>query len=132
MPLLEDDLVDGMGARGCCIHIRLSDRPVLISLLQLPVDSIVTVDGSVLDLLDVNALLWIFTDPQTAFRSIDCLREQVLHLLVVDLDHGNRHLALDALSCIVPEFIDSPEDLFAGPRYDTFVFAVADNRIALS
>ena len=62
MPLLEDDLIDGVGARRCRIHVCLPDRSILIAFLQLAIDSFVTVDRSILHLLDVDSFLWILTN----------------------------------------------------------------------
>ena len=74
----------------------------------------------------------MFTNLQALLWSIYSLREQILHFLVVDLDHGNGYLALDALSGVIMKDFDSFEDLFAGARHDTFIFSVTDNGITFS
>lgn len=131
--LLEDDPVNGVGTGRRSIHLGLPDRPVHVSNVELVVDLLVAGDGNVGDAIDVNACLWMLSDFQTFLGSFVGHNEQILHLFIVDLDHGDRDLALNNLLFIgLLQMTDALEDVFAGSWHDSFVLAISNDRVTLS
>lgn len=132
-PLLEDDSVDSVSAGGCGVHLCLPDRPIHVSDFKLPVNFLVAGNGHVRDTLNENACLLVLSDFEAFLRPLVGRHEQILHFLVVDLNHGHCDLALDFLVLVVLlQLRDSLEDFVAGSRYNSLVFAISNDRVTLS
>ena len=114
------------------IHVGLTNGPVLISDRELAINSFVTVHWNVLNILDIDAGLWMLTNIKTFLWPQVCLHEQILDTFVVDLYHRDCNTALNSFGGISLKAFNTFENLVAGPRHNSFVFTIAYNRIALS
>ena len=73
--------------------------------------------------LHVDTELFVLADGQTTLRSQLGIDQQILHLLIVDLDHAELHLELPVLGRSLP---DALEDRCAGDGHNADVCVIAD------
>ena len=130
--LLENNAIHCVCTTWRSIHGCLSNCSIFISYRQLSLNRLIAVHGHVTGVLDVDAKFGMLTHIQTFFRSLSWFHEQILYLLVVDFNHGNRYLAFYDLWGVRLELGDSLEDLFAGPRHDALVLAITHHWVTLA
>lgn len=79
--------------------------------------------------LDVHSLSLVLSNFQSFTRSLNDWNEEILHLLIVDLQHRYVHFVLAVLVGIG---MHPPKYLLAADWHNSLVGTVADHRIALS
>jgi len=121
-----------MRSRRSGIHVGLADSSIFIAECQLAIDGLITINGDIARMLDINAKLWVLTNIQAFFRARVWLREQILHFLVIDLDHGDGDLHLNLLGSVGFDRSDSLENLVTSSRHDALVLTIADHGVALT
>ena len=112
-----------MGATRRRIHLCGANRPVLLSLIHLFLDRLVAVHRVLAQVLHIHTQRLVLANLQPALRPATWIDQQVLHLFVIDFDHGELdlvRLGRIALSA------DALEDLRAGDRNYTDVRTIAN------
>jgi len=95
---------------GLGIHLRARHRPVAIAYFHDFIDFVVSCNIAFSDVLQVDALLLVLPDGQVVFYWV----QQVLHSLVINLDHGHLDFEFNGLV----RSLDAVKHIAHHPRHD--------------
>ena len=123
----ELDLDDGVRTGRCSVHLRSSNSSISFSLVNYGLNLFIVWNWSLCGTFNIDVCFCLF-DWQRAF-AFGRSHEQVLDLVEVNFDHGDRDFKPDILFRV---FTNSLEQFTCGHRNDTFILAVAKDRIRLA
>ena len=114
-----------MSPRRCSIHLGSANSPVLLALVHLLFNSLVTVYRVFSQALNVHAKLFVLAHLEATLGSLRWVNEQILHLFIVDLNHGELDLVLLIRGSTRPNTL---KDLRARDRHDSDIGSVTNLR----
>jgi len=112
-----------MGSTGGGVHLSGTDRFVLLPFLHFLVNGVIIVDWMLRETLHIHAELLMLSDLETTTGARLRVDQQVLHLLVVNLEHGDFNLEPAVIIC---QLLDSGEDFIAGDGHNSNVLAITN------
>lgn len=121
-----------MGSAGLLVHLRAADRAMLLAQFDHIFDFLKILDGYLLQVLHEKHLLLVFPDLQKILCSVVGRNQQILHSLVINLNHGASDLILNLLALVVAfvEFIYSLENFFTSHRNYPWVTLIPKHAVA--
>ena len=111
------------------VHERTANSSILLTLFHLFVNCFIRVNRMLRQILNVNTKSLMFTNFQSAQRSLRRVDEQVLNLFIVNLDHWEHDFELARFAS---QFTNSLKDLIAWDGNDTNIRSIANLKYSLS
>jgi hypothetical protein len=94
--------------------------------IHLSIDGFIAVDWMLTQVLDIDAECLMLTHLEPSLGSIDGINQQVLHILIVDLDHAEHDFEPVR---ILLHGTNSTENLIARNGHDTDIGAISNHGV---